>query len=101
MLDDAALLGIAIDDDGDIDDDRNDYEVWYECRHVWRVFELCNTQWRTSMEGITGLDYNVVFSVMNAKGYSGKKQLAVLDEIKSIEHGVLDAYRERKEQRRK
>ena len=46
-----------------------DFEVWPENMQVVELFLRCQTQWRTSVAGITGLDYSGVAIVINMYGY--------------------------------
>lgn len=48
-----------------IEDFADDYvEVWPENYDAFRLFSTLQTQWRTGMNGPTGLDYNVLFQFM-------------------------------------
>ena len=48
---------------------QKDFEVWPENMQVVELFLRCQTQWRTSVAGITGLDYSGVAIVINMYGY--------------------------------
>lgn len=50
--------------------DIDDVEVWPDAWDSYRVFSAMSTQWRTGMNGITGLDYmplNQVMDLLNIK----------------------------------
>jgi len=72
-------------------------EVWYECRHALQVFLSCTTQWRHSFSGIAGLDYSAVLSVFEIYGIKKRKRIAMLDDIRALETGALQAFNEKRE----
>lgn len=80
------------------DTDREQYEIWWECRHAWAVFIACSTQWRSSLDGVTGIDLNPVLGVIDAyieaHGIKSKERWQMINDIKSIETGVLKAFKE-------
>ena len=39
-------------------------EIWQDNLDAFRLFKVMCTQWRTSMAGVTGLDYNCIPWVM-------------------------------------
>jgi len=55
-----------------------------------RLFLACDTQWRTSFSGVTGLDYNVLFSLFSL--YSIEDKRSVLDDIKVMESRALQLF---------
>ena len=63
------------------------YELWEENVDTWLFFCKIQTQWRYSMAGITGLDYNVILSLADLYKVADKKQL--LTELQWIESTVL------------
>jgi hypothetical protein len=76
----------------DIEDVRHeviviDLENW----RAWEVFQDCATQWRTNMQGVVGLDYNAVFSMMNAYGVKNRKRM--IRKIRAIESGALAGFK--------
>jgi hypothetical protein len=68
------------------------YELWEENLETWLFFCKIQTQWRYSMAGITGLDYNVILSLANLYEVEDKKQL--LTELQWIESTVLSVIAE-------
>lgn len=43
------------------------------------------TQWRTTFGGASGLDYNVLFRLMDDEGLSREEQRLMLDDIQILE----------------
>jgi len=74
---------------------QEDCEVWYECRHALSLFLNCSTQWRHSMSGMTGLDYSAVLSLFDIYDIKQKKRIAMLDDIRALESGALQAFNEK------
>lgn len=59
--------------------------LWKENLKAFEVFNLSQTQWRHSFNGITGLNYPGVKVIINALGYKKKLILSV----QHIEIGYL------------
>tara|TARA_R100000781_G_scaffold26209_1_gene19309 strand:- start:2552 stop:2794 length:243 start_codon:yes stop_codon:yes gene_type:complete len=66
-----------------------DFEVWQENWPAVELFLRVQTQWRTSMGGVTGLDYASVIST--AKLYEVPDLPAVLEDLQVIEVTVMTA----------
>jgi len=47
-----------------------DFAVWPENWPAVELFLRCQTQWRTSVGGVTGFDYSSVLSLVNMYSYS-------------------------------
>tara|TARA_R100000781_G_scaffold18913_1_gene14658 strand:+ start:1695 stop:1937 length:243 start_codon:yes stop_codon:yes gene_type:complete len=60
-----------------------DFEVWNENWSVVQLFLRCQTQWRTSIGGVTGLDYASVIST--AKLYSVEDLPSVFEDLQIME----------------
>ena len=69
-------------------------EVWPENWPAVSLFMDCATQWRVSMSGAYGLDYQAVKAVMDIRGISGADAAAVFDDILILESAALNAMRE-------
>lgn len=52
-----------------------------------------NTQWRTGMAGATGLDYPVLFRLMDEAGLSGAEWRETFDSIRLMESVALEQMR--------
>lgn len=52
------------------EDDLDTAEVWPENWPAFDLFTAMGTQWRTGMNGPTGLDYNVLYHKLDRKGLS-------------------------------
>lgn len=59
-----------------------------------QLFMRCATQWRTSMAGITGLDYNVVMRFMDRLDLPGDEWDDMIDCIRVLESEALKVIRE-------
>lgn len=71
------------------------FTVLEESSQALDVFLFCQTQWRQSMLGPTGLDYTAVISVISVR-VSKKNRKQVLDDVHLIESGALRAISKRK-----
>lgn len=68
--------------------DIDDVEVWPDVWDSYRVFSAMGTQWRTGMNGVTGLDYmplNQVMGLLNVKD-----KAAVFNDIQLMESKALE-----------
>ena len=68
-----------------------DYEVWPDNMPAINLFNTISTQWRTSMGGVTGLDYNVLFNRMDRMKLSEQEYEWMFDDIRTIESEALSA----------
>jgi hypothetical protein len=57
------------------------------------------TQWRSGMNGLTGLDYTAIKPVFNLLGVSKKSRAEVFEAIRVMEGEALLAWNEAKESR--
>lgn len=69
-------------------------EVWPEHMPAVQVFLRCGTQWRTSMAGYVGLDYNVAFRLLDRVAGSPDEWDDMLDCIRVMESEALRVIRE-------
>jgi len=69
----------------DIDD--IDLEVWPDVWPSFQLFQSMSTQWRTSMGGVTGLDYNVLPWLMKVHGI--EDEASALNDIRVMEASAL------------
>lgn len=63
--------------------------IWHENYQVFSVFNSISTQWRYSMNGITGLDYNVLPSVFNMMNIASSEWHNLFDDIRIMESVAL------------
>lgn len=66
-----------------------DFIVMEENWQALEVFLACQTQWRHSAHGVTGLDYAALLPVISL--YSPKHKKRLFDEVRLIELGALNA----------
>ena len=71
--------------------DDEHFEIWPENMQAVSVFCTIQTQWRTGMNGPTGLDYNVLFTRMDRLKLSEQDYEWMLDDIRVIEAAALTA----------
>ena len=50
--------------------EEKDFAVWPENWDTVELFLRCQTQWRTSVGGVTGFDYSSVLALVNMYAYS-------------------------------
>lgn len=50
-------------------------EIWQDNLDVFRLFKAMCTQWRTSMAGVTGFDYNCITWVMKVNNISENERI--------------------------
>lgn len=63
------------------------YEVWPENWPTVELFLRCQTQWRTGINGIIGLDYGAVLEVGRLYNYQDMPD--VLASVQIMEHAIL------------
>lgn len=64
------------------------YELWPEHDAAVQMFMRCGTQWRSGPNGLIGLDYNVVLSLMEL--YSVSMKAALLEDLQIMEARALE-----------
>ena len=79
---DAAALGIVM-----TEQPRHDFEVWEENWSVVEMFLRCQTQWRTTMSGVLGLDYGAVAWLF--KMYAVEDPRALLEDLQIMEAAAM------------
>jgi hypothetical protein len=68
-------------------------EVWPENWQSVILFNRMGTQWRVSMTGVTGLDYNVLFRLMDVDGLAGEDWSRVFADIQVMEAQAMEMMR--------
>jgi len=71
---------------GDYDDVNVD--VWPDVWPSFDVFRSMSTQWRTDMNGVTGLDYNVLPWLMKVTGVV--EEATVFNDVRIMERAALN-----------
>ena len=64
-----------------------DFEVWPENWPAVEMFLRCQTQWRTTMSGVCGLDYSAVEWLFRL--YEVEDQQAVFQDLQVMEAAAL------------
>ena len=77
------MLGLVLPEQARNDD----FEVWEENWPVLEMFLRCQTQWRTTMSGVLGLDYAAVAWVL--KLYEVEDQRALLEDLQVMEAAAM------------
>jgi len=75
-------------------DDLGSIEVWPEHYQVYSVFIAMNTQWRTGMNGVTGLDYNALREVWDRTRTPEEDRDEIFYELQIMERAALEEIRE-------
>jgi hypothetical protein len=60
-----------------------EFAVWPENQDALLLFLRCQTQWRMTLGGVVGLDYAVVFSMMDLYAVDNKRQ--VMEDLQLME----------------
>ena len=63
------------------------YEIWPEHLEVLNIFLRCTTQWRTSQIGVIGLDYGVVFKLLDLYAVDNRRQ--VFEDLQVMEQHAI------------
>jgi ABC-type thiamine transport system substrate-binding protein len=79
---DAAALGIVMPEQP-----RADFELLEENWPVVEMFLRCQTQWRTTMSGVLGLDYGAVAWLF--KMYAVEDPRALLEDLQVMESAAM------------
>lgn len=66
-------------------------ECWPDCEPALRLFQRLRTQWRTGMNGPTGLDYGPLFALMERMRLGDDEHDALFEDIQTLEAGALEA----------
>jgi hypothetical protein len=66
-----------------------DIEVWPDVWPALTLFIDVLTQWRMSMNGVTGLDYTALAAVMGIRGIADADRGALFDDIRIMESAAL------------
>jgi hypothetical protein len=77
------VLGVALPEQPRTDD----FEVWEENWPVLEMFLRCQTQWRTTMGGVLGLDYVAVAWLL--KLYEVEDPRALLEDLQVMEAAAM------------
>ena len=70
-----------------------DFEVCEENCQAVEMFLRCQTQWRTTMNGVLGLDYGAVAWILRL--YEVEDQRAVLEDLQIMEAAAMATLNER------
>lgn len=77
------MLGVALPEQPRTDD----FEVWEENWPVVEMFLRAQTQWRTTMAGVLGLDYGAVAWLF--KMYAVEDPRALLEDLQVMEAAAM------------
>lgn len=69
-------------------------EVWPENWQTVDLFIAIATQWRIAMGGPTGLDYNVLFRMIDNLGLPSNDWKVAFDDIRVMESAALESMRQ-------
>ena len=95
MLSDAAAFGIDPSDLSDALIAPANFEVWPEHVAAVQMFLRCQTQWRTSPNGVIGLDYGVMLQLADLYNVEDRRQL--LEDLQVMEAKALQLVRDQSE----
>lgn len=80
LLSDAAAFGIELPSSVT---KAKEYEVWPEHEDAVMLFLRCQTQWRTTMMGVMGLDYGVILQMIDL--YAVSDRLQAMEDLQVME----------------
>ena len=63
-----------------------DFAVWPENWPAVELFLRCQTQWNTSVGGVTGFDYSSVIALVNMYAYD----VAVFEDLQIMEAAAIE-----------
>lgn len=66
---------------------------WPDTQPAVELFSRVRTQWRTGMNGATGLDYAAVYPLIDRMQLSAEQWDALLSDVQCMEAEALDAMR--------
>jgi hypothetical protein len=92
LLDDAAGFGIELPA---AVLKPKEYDVWPEHEDVVMVFLRCQTQWRTTMSGVMGMDYGVILQMLDLYAVSNRPQ--VMEDLQVMENRAKQLINEQAE----
>jgi hypothetical protein len=74
-----------------IEDFEADYtaEIWPDCQRSFDVFCAMSTQWRTGMNGATGLDYSAIPQVLRLCRVPRTEWADVFEDLRVMESAAL------------
>ena len=72
-----------------------EYEIWHEHEDVVLLFLRCQTQWRSAMAGVMGMDYGVVFQMMDLYAVGSRQQL--MEDLQVMESRAMQLINEQVE----
>lgn len=67
----------------------NVFEIWPDNLDTMLMFLRMGTQWRVSMTGLLGMDYNVLFDLFNL--YGTVDRVIMLEDLQAMERAVIKA----------
>lgn len=80
----------------DVPEAPQNFTVMPENAQAFDVFIRCQTQWRHSFSGVTGLDYTALIQVIRVC-IPKKQRNQIFDDVRLIESGALRAISKRRE----
>ena len=70
-------------------EDTNVTKVWPENEMPLKVFMGVGSQWRMGPSGPVALDWNVAFRLMDLMGLKPKRQLEIVNSLRTMENAAL------------
>lgn len=71
------------------------FEVWPENWPAFDVFAQLDTQWRTGMNGPTGLDYAALYPLLDRIGLADPDWRQMFDDVRTLESAALAEIRKK------
>ncbi|HEY0847395.1 MAG TPA: DUF1799 domain-containing protein [Noviherbaspirillum sp.] len=73
-----------------------EFAMWPDCLPAFNFWNSIQTQWRTGMNGATGLDYQGVQASMSMRGMPKKERPEMFALVQAMERATLDEWSARK-----
>lgn len=89
-----AALGIPPEMRAGIVESAATIEIWPENAEPFGLFTQIMTQWRTGMNGATGLDYAVLPAVFEINDIAPARRAQAFADLRVMESAALDAMRQ-------
>lgn len=77
------------------DDFEQEVSIWPDNWQAFEVFAAMQTQWRSGMNGATGLDYAALEPVMRLQGVQKRERAEVFEAVRLMEGEALAVMRDR------
>lgn len=68
--------------------------MWPACWPAFNLFLRVQSQWRTGMAGVTGLDYVALYPLIDRMNLDQREWDEVFDDVRAMEAAAIEQMRE-------